>query len=125
MIDVFGSAVGISSSALWLEVHRAAVEQGIARAFGPEYQLIWRRSDGRLQQDGWVNPAPASKRLTSGISDDDDDHTEDEVAQSSAAEAKIEQSPQHAAIPPTQITEGGIKYLVQPHIGQKTVSQLR
>ncbi|KAG5190916.1 ribosomal RNA large subunit methyltransferase I-like protein [Tribonema minus] len=92
VVDVFGTTVGVSSSALWVESHRPAVEAALRRAFGDEYAIVWRLSDGRLQQDGWG---------------------EEEAAEEAGAERAD-------VPPPLQITELGLKYYVQPHIGQKT-----
>ncbi|CAM9550865.1 unnamed protein product, partial [Discosporangium mesarthrocarpum] len=53
VVDVFAGVLGVSSSALWVEAHRADIEAALQDEFGPGAEIVWRRSDGRLQQDGW------------------------------------------------------------------------
>jgi PUA-like domain len=122
VIDVYAKTVGVSSSALWVEAHRDTIEAAIGRAFGTDYNIIWRLSDGRLQQDGWVNPSAAS---TSSSAANDDSIIDDDSSEADSAVAVVEDAV--AAVkrelpPPTEIKEWGIKYLVQPEVGQKTVS---
>jgi PUA-like domain len=117
VIDVYAKTVGVSSSALWAEAHRETIEAAIGRAFGADYNIIWRLSDGRLQQDGWVNPSASSSSSSAADVDNvDDDSTE---ATDAAVAVLKKELP-----PPTEIKEWGIKYLVQPQVGQKTVRSL-
>lgn len=54
MIDVFARVIGVSSSAVWVEVFRSEIEDALKQEFGGDAdEIVWRKSDGRLQQDGW------------------------------------------------------------------------
>jgi PUA-like domain len=118
VIDVYAKTVGVSSSALWVEAHRDTIEAAIGQAFGADYNIIWRLSDGRLQQDGWVNPSATT--VISSSSTADVDSIDDDSIEAEAAVAVVRKE----LPPPTEIKEWSIKYLVQPQVGQKTVRSL-
>ena len=101
-VDVFaGTAVAVSS-ALWLEQRRDLVVEVLERTPGVE-RVVWRRSDGRLQQDGWKAPSKAGA-------------TEEAVEDSApAAPAPPPDDPQQV-----EIRESGLRYLVAPALGQKS-----
>ncbi|KAJ1636658.1 hypothetical protein T492DRAFT_369970 [Pavlovales sp. CCMP2436] len=107
VIDILGPAVIISSSALWCEVHRDAIEKAVMElsqtavtplAMGAElFQttvtpggavsagpvaafVLWRRSEARLKQDGWAPAGSADIRAadTGNSAEDSDDDTDEE-----------------------------------------------
>lgn len=46
--------IGVSSSAVWVERFRPEIEAALRLELGAnQTEIVWRRSDGRLQQDGW------------------------------------------------------------------------
>lgn len=54
VVDVFDNMIGVSSSAVWVERFRPEVETALRLELGADRtEIVWRRSDGRLQQDGW------------------------------------------------------------------------
>ncbi|CAM9552289.1 unnamed protein product, partial [Phaeothamnion confervicola] len=55
VVDVYGDIVCVSSSALWVEVHQEAVLAAVSAVFGDGFEVVWRRSEGRLEQDGWTS----------------------------------------------------------------------
>lgn len=65
VVDVLGDRVVVSASALWVEVHRPTVEGAVAdvarEGLGEGYRLIWRRTEARLKQDGWMPPDAHTK----------------------------------------------------------------
>ncbi len=91
-VDVFGSTAVAVTSARWLELRSQMVVDEIAALDGID-EVVWRRSDARLKQDGWSAPPPQG---------------EDGAA---------------AAAPPPpslEVLESGLKYRVSPHLGQKS-----
>ena len=52
--DVFGPVCVVASSALWCERHRDVIVGALeAELKGAGIRVVWRRSDARLQQDGF------------------------------------------------------------------------
>ena len=96
-IDVFGTTAVAITSALWLEQRSELVSELIAELPGID-EVVWRRSDGRLQQDGWVPPKHDAST---------------EPPPSPAA-------PAPSLPPPVEIQESGVRYLVAPVLGQKS-----
>lgn len=67
VIDVFARVVGVSSSAIWVETYRSEIEVTLREEFGADAdEIVWRRSDGRLQQDGWKGLSVAATGTDSG-----------------------------------------------------------
>lgn len=94
-VDVFGTTAVAVTSALWLEQRQDEVVAALG-ALPMVDEVVWRRSDGRLQQDGWE---PPPKRLR-----DQDAPPE----------------PQAPRPEPIQVKENGLIYLVSPALGQKS-----
>eukprot|EP00966_Prymnesium_polylepis_P048498 1123002-Prymnesium_polylepis.1 len=96
-VDMFGSTAVAVTSALWLEQRRDEVVAVLQSLPGVD-EVVWRRSDGRLQQDGWEKAK----------ADDGQEH--------------------HAAAPPppapqvgnVEVYESGLRFLVSPALGQKS-----
>ena len=97
VVDVLGSTVVAQSSAYWVERHKSAIEAAILATVKSD-KLVWRRSEGRLKQDGY----------TGDLAD---------IVINSAAE--VENS---TGVEPEDliVVENGIKYVVCPEDGQKT-----
>lgn len=54
VVDVFDNMIGVSSSAMWVERFRPEIETALRLELGANRtEIVWRRNDGRLQQDGW------------------------------------------------------------------------
>lgn len=150
MIDVFAGVIGVSSSAVWVEAFRSEIEEALREEFGEESdQIVWRRSDGRLQQDGWkgqgvttatpeVLPIGPDMRATVDAGDDLDVSIEEldglaavghnhngkvseEEAAGVAAEGEREgKGSLWDTLPATIVRELGLEYEVHPQFGQKT-----
>jgi 23S rRNA G2069 N7-methylase RlmK/C1962 C5-methylase RlmI len=106
-VDVFGDTLSVASSALWVEVHREAIVASLTRSFGPDAQIVWKKSTGRLQQDGWP-----LVHATDGM---ESDEQEGEADDSPEDESQLQRD-----FSPITVTECGIKFKVQPWSGQKT-----
>lgn len=150
MIDVFARVIGVSSSAVWVEVFRSEIEDALKQEFGGDAdEIVWRRSDGRLQQDGWKGrngaaatpdstPAGQHLRSTAGavvdldVSGEEHDGSE-AVYRDSSERVNGEEAPVSAAegereegvslwdtLPATVVRELGLEYEVHPQFGQKT-----
>ena len=91
-VDVFGGTAVAVTSALWLEQRREEVMAAL-RELPDVDEVVWRRSDGRLQQDGWQSEKRA-----------EDSEKRDHDAGSEQVE----------------IRESGLKFLVAPALGQKS-----
>lgn len=89
-VDVFGTIAVAVSSALWIELQQEVVTDALLQLEGIN-QVIWRRSDARLKQDGWESPG------------------EMEHLSSSPPEKRQ-----------VEIRENGLRYLVSPTLGQKS-----
>lgn len=117
-IDVFGDVLGVSSSAFWVETHREKIERAIFTVFDDKFEVVWRQSDGRLQQDGWISPNVLAKK----------EKAEKEMEEGGEAVEKEELEPvlpevDNVAVetkPAFEIVENGVRYMVQPRYGQKT-----
>ena len=109
VVDVFSGVVGVSSSAVWVEAFRPEIEAALEQEFGADAtEIVWRRSDGRLQQDGWKGNAAialengdvsAASRADGGLDAIDAD-TEGLVGQDgpeAVAEAVAEAAARHVA----------------------------
>lgn len=132
VVDVFAGVIGVSSSAVWVEAFRPEIEAALEEVFGADAtEVIWRRSDGRLQQDGWTGnnkPAAAEAAAEAG---DDVRHSEAAVegrenpggGSEEAGEGeggKGEERRLRSDAPTTVVRELGLDYLVRPQFGQKT-----
>lgn len=53
IVDVFGDRIVVQSCALWVELRRDLIVQSISAVFGPGYEVLWRRAEARLRQDGF------------------------------------------------------------------------
>lgn len=103
-VDVFaGTAVAVTS-ALWLE-QRSEIVVECLRALPGIDDVVWRRSDGRLQQDGWVKQKEVVEEVAA-----------DELAPAPA----VPPLPPPPPPLPVLIRESGVKYLVAPVLGQKS-----
>ncbi|CAE8634510.1 unnamed protein product [Polarella glacialis] len=111
-VDVYGSIAVVRSSALWLEMHRGAVETALRQTLAegrqttdPVFRLVWRQSAAHLRQDGAVTGA--------GLDDGKlvlDDQSADGLH--SAEEVGPEEE--------MEVVESGLRFLVRPAGGQKT-----
>jgi 23S rRNA G2069 N7-methylase RlmK/C1962 C5-methylase RlmI len=95
VVDVFDKVVVAQSSAFWVEVHKARIEEALLAtlpgAGGKKKPVVlWRRAESRLKQDGW----------TGDMSDD-----------------QVPDSLRGAIL---QVKENGLKFAVSPESGQKT-----
>ncbi|CAM9286628.1 unnamed protein product [Hapterophycus canaliculatus] len=123
VIDVFAGVVGVSSSAVWVEAFRPEIEAALGEVFGADAtEVIWRRSDGRLQQDGWkgntpgagAGPGPgAAAAETTGREGDADEKRQGEGKEVAARRLRSD-------APTTVVREHGLEYEVRPQFGQKT-----
>ena len=95
--DIFDKVCVVSSSSLWCEKHKAAIVQGLDAVLGPSgIKTVWRRSEARLTQDGFVDESEEEKPLI---------------------DVKAEAQKEGAFV---WVKEAGIKYKVYPELGQKT-----
>ncbi|CAM9310955.1 unnamed protein product [Scytosiphon promiscuus] len=118
VIDVFAGVVGVSSSAVWVEAFRPEIEAALGEVFGTDAtEIIWRRSDGRLQQDGWKGNnsgagAGAGAAETTGAGG-----AEEKL---DGEGAKVAARRLRSDAPTTVVREHGLEYEVRPQFGQKT-----
>ena len=107
-VDVFGGTAVAVTSALWIEQWRDEVIGALSELPGVD-DVVWRRSDGRLQQDGWEaererleqrSPATLPAGMTGGVTGVD------------AAGA-----PTYSQV---EVLESGLRFLVSPARGQKS-----
>lgn len=95
--DVFDKVCVVSSSSLWCERHKDFIIQGLEASLGPAgISTVWRRSEARLKQDGFVDPEEALRP---------------------AIDVKAEARKEGAYV---WAKEAGLKYKVYPELGQKT-----
>lgn len=146
MVDVFAGLVGVSSSAVWVEIFRHEIEEALREEFGSAdaVEIVWRRSDGRLQQDGWkgdgtkiegfVAEPVAVQRGDEGLEEVADiGETEEEEKQARSetvggvegrAGGGEKERPEGGSLwdtlPATIVRELGLEYEVHPQFGQKT-----
>ena len=139
MVDVFADVIGVSSSAVWVEAFRSEVEAALRQEFGAEATtIVWRRSDGRLQQDGWKGTGATTDAAGRG-----DSPVGLEVA-AACPTAGFEGDGGRAGgawdenvggggkkrgfrddVPATVVRELGLEYEVRPQFGQKTGEGVR
>lgn len=136
VVDVFAGVVGVSSSAIWVEKFRPEIETALRQELGADAtEIIWRRSDGRLQQDGWKGNAAVAETAGGGNNDveanagSDSQGTsgdEDGVGVTAGGEEGLEGGQTEErwggreAVPSTVVRELGLEYEVRPQFGQKT-----
>ena len=106
-VDVFGTTAVAVASALWLEQRRDEVVAALSELPGVT-DVVWRRSDGRLQQDGWKSPAKQAK-----------DAKEAEPAMQTAEEKDTAYASRRKDSE-VEIAESGLKFFVAPALGQKS-----
>lgn len=134
VVDVFAGVIGVSSSAVWVEAFRPEIETALVEVFGTDAsEVIWRRSDGRLQQDGWKgNDKPAAAEGAApgaggearpaeagadagGASPRGGSEEAGERGEGTREERRL-----RIDAPATVVRELGLDYLVRPQFGQKT-----
>lgn len=146
VVDVFSGMVGVSSSAVWVEAFRPEIEAALAEEFGTDAtEIIWRRSDGRLQQDGWKGNAaielengrgreiapPAEAGLGANDLVGDEESVlgqegtgvvaaEGEENAGGAEGGEVHGRKARDDVPTTVVRELGLEYEVRPQFGQKT-----
>lgn len=141
VVDVFAGVVGVSSSAIWVEAFRPEIETALQQELGEDAtEIIWRRSDGRLQQDGWKGNAAVDETAGRGNHDveanagSDSQGTsgdEDGVGVRAGEEERLEGGQMEErqggreAVPATMVRELGLEYEVRPQFGQKTGGTIR
>lgn len=114
-----------------MEAYRPEIETALAEVFGADAtEVIWRRSDGRLQQDGWKgnDKSAAVKEAAVDAGDDAaaaaDTGRENPGGGSEDAEGGEgrggEERRLRSDAPTTVVRELGLDYLVRPQFGQKT-----
>ncbi|CAM9547700.1 unnamed protein product, partial [Ectocarpus sp. 6 AP-2014] len=120
VVDVFAGVVGVSSSAVWVEAFRPEIEGALGEVFGADAtEIIWRRSDGRLQQDGWKgnnqsSPGAAVAETTGA------DGKAARAAGSSEGVGVAGEKRLRSDAPSTVVREHGLEFEVRPQFGQKT-----
>lgn len=133
---MFAGVIGVSSSAVWVEAFRPEIETALAEVFGDEAtEVIWRRSDGRLQQDGWKgndrtaaaaaaeagaggDPRSAEAAAAADAGRGSPGGGSEEARESGGGEG--EERRRRSDAPATVVRELGLDYLVRPQFGQKT-----
>ncbi len=54
VVDVLGDEfIIVQSSAYWVEIHKDIILCALTEVLGTDRTILWRRADGRLQQDGY------------------------------------------------------------------------
>ena len=119
-VDVFGPVAVAVSSALWLEQRRDEVTSALLDLPGID-EVVWRRSDGRLQQDGWESPR---KSKGSGSTDAppprDTPLSEGSGGAPATPKEKAAAAAARRAESEVEVTESGLRFLVAPALGQKS-----
>ena len=118
-VDVFGGTAVAVTSAMWLEQRSDMVVECL-RALPGITEVVWRRSDGRLQQDGWEVPNAKVEEVEEHQSLTDDSPTAHASAPSHASAPAPAAPPSPPPPLPVLIYESGVKYLVAPVLGQKS-----
>lgn len=140
VVDVFSGVVGVSSSAVWVEAFRPDIEAALEQEFGTDAtEIVWRRSDGRLQQDGWKGnaaialengdasaPSPVDGGLdTNGVASTGALAGQDGAESTSEGEGgEMQGRRARDDVPTTVVRELGLEYEVRPQFGQKTGTYL-
>jgi 23S rRNA G2069 N7-methylase RlmK/C1962 C5-methylase RlmI len=106
-VDVFGGTAVAVTSALWLEQRRELVIDALSELPGVT-EVVWRRSDGRLQQDGWVSEKSGRATNAGGTPP---------LSPSAPPDAPRPREEEREYV---EIKESGLKYLVAPALGQKS-----
>lgn len=125
VVDVFAGVVGVSSSAVWVEAFRPEIEAALGEVFGTDAsEIIWRRSDGRLQQDGWKgnnqsSPVAAVEEATGADGDAARGAGSSEEV-GAAGGGKAGEKRLRSDAPSTVVREHGLEFEVRPQFGQKT-----
>jgi 23S rRNA G2069 N7-methylase RlmK/C1962 C5-methylase RlmI len=53
-VDILGGRVAVvMSSAAWCQVHRGVIVQALKQVLPPNFEIVWKTTPSRLQQDGW------------------------------------------------------------------------
>lgn len=147
VVDVFSGVVGVSSSAVWVEAFRPEIEAALEQEFGTDAtEIVWRRSDGRLQQDGWKGnaaialengdaspPSPANGGLDLNGVDTEDLAGQDRAEAAAEGEGCAQEAEggemqgrrARRDVPTTVVRELGLEYEVRPQFGQKTGTYVR
>ena len=135
VVDVFAGVLGVSSSAVWVEAFRPEIETALAQVFGPDStEVIWRRSDGRLQQDGWKGSDKSAEATAAGEGGEarsaggaaaagagrENHPGADSEEAGEGGRGKGEEKRLKSDAPTTVVRELGLEYLVRPQFGQKT-----
>lgn len=60
MVDVYGAFAVVSSTAAWIELHKASIIQSLYANLALK-QVIWRASASMLQLDGFNPAGPEAK----------------------------------------------------------------
>jgi 23S rRNA G2069 N7-methylase RlmK/C1962 C5-methylase RlmI len=110
-VDVFGETAVAVASALWLEQRREDVLAALSELPGVS-EVVWRRSDGRLQQDGWEPPPKAPKPTEA--------EAEAPPALALSPEERAAAAAARRAEAEVEVTESGLKFVVAPALGQKS-----
>ena len=118
-VDVFGGTAVAVTSAMWLEQRSDMVVECL-RALPGITEVVWRRSDGRLQQDGWEVPNARVEEAEEHQSLADDSPTALASAPAHASAPAPAAPAPPPPPPPVLIYESGVKYLVAPVLGQKS-----
>lgn len=152
VVDVFAGVIGVSSSAVWVEAFQSDIEAALVHEFSAEegVEIIWRRSDGRLQQDGWKGndskeeevggnlpssePVPPPKKAVESLDVAPETRNDDVVLDNDVGRVGVEEKgveghdaeggedrrPFRDSVAATVVKELGIRYEVRPQFGQKT-----
>jgi 23S rRNA G2069 N7-methylase RlmK/C1962 C5-methylase RlmI len=103
IVDVLGTTVVAQSSSLWVERYKKEIESALLAKLGDGAckELIWRRAEARLKQDGYTGS------------------TKDEIVRRGTATSAAATAP-GTTNGEVIVTENGVKYVVCPEDGQKT-----
>ena len=109
-VDVFGGTAVAVTSALWVEQWREDVMAALGELPGVD-EVVWRRSDGRLQQDGW--DIERKRDASSESAPEAASEGERGTGSASGKDEKVESQQ-------VEVMESGLRYLVSPARGQKS-----
>mmetsp|Transcript_16572 Transcript_16572/g.28055 ORF Transcript_16572/g.28055 Transcript_16572/m.28055 type:complete len:522 (+) Transcript_16572:23-1588(+) len=114
IIDVLGDTIVIQSSALWVEIHKhiikSAVESLLVQSAPTgSMQLLWRRAEGRLKQDGYDADNPDMMKVIAQRNQEEELENENESGRQQ--ESRGEKS---------EVVENGIIYTLCAASDQKT-----
>ncbi|OSX74525.1 hypothetical protein BU14_0285s0013 [Porphyra umbilicalis] len=107
-VDVYGRVAVVSSSAAWVEAHRALITDALVAVLPRGVAVVWRRSADRLRQDGWVPPPAPADSVGSDADAESVAHGDDAGADGGGGSAEAE------------VLEGGLSFTVSLRRGQKT-----